>query len=301
VAEAEGKATSGDYWVEISQGGARLGAGFLLTRCYALTALHCLRGITPGNDEVEISFATGEVRPGRVHRRAPEADLALIDIPKSDNCPAVPRADRAGVGETWYNPYRPSMSHAFLSGNVAAVPVAYQCEGGAAIEAIQLGCLQDLGDYAGYSGSPIERNGPDESRALLGVLLEQYPEQYPDYRLSERASSVLFAATITEVFRRFDCFDMDHLFKILAPSPRERSNESSPKKLPQGQVDTPETSRDRPRLTGEHIESSIGAAGSILEALHEWQISGLLDGLDVPTLTSGIVQNLISDVMRDGA
>jgi len=297
VAEAEGNATSGDYWVEISQGGVRLGAGFLLTRCYVLTAFHCLRDITPGTDEVDISFATGEVRPGRVHRRTQEADLALIDVPESDNCPAVPHADRAGVGETWSNPYRPSMSHAFLSGNVTAVPVPYQCEGGGAIEAIQLGCLQPLGDYAGYSGSPIERNRQDEGRALLGVLLEQYP----DHQLPGRASTVLFAATIAEVFRRFDCFDMDHLFKLLVPPPAETSSESVSRRPLRGRADKPEISRDRARPTGRRIESSTDAVGSLLEALHEWQVSGLLDGLDVPTLTLGIVQNLINDVMRDSA
>ena len=45
------------------------------------------------------------------------------------------------------------------------------------IEAIQLDCSQPIGDYAGYSGSPIERSEPPDRRMLLGILLEQYPEQ----------------------------------------------------------------------------------------------------------------------------
>ena len=73
---------SDDYWVEICQHGARLGAGFLLTRCYAITAFHCLTNMEPGDDSVDVTFATGETLPGRVYRRSPEADLALIDIPK---------------------------------------------------------------------------------------------------------------------------------------------------------------------------------------------------------------------------
>ena len=64
-----------DYWVEVSQGGRRLGAGFLLTRCHALTALHCLRAADPNLDELDITFVGGETVPGRIYRRSPEADL----------------------------------------------------------------------------------------------------------------------------------------------------------------------------------------------------------------------------------
>ncbi len=48
-----------EYWVEISQHGIRLGAGFLLAKRFVLTALHCLHSCASGNDKVELSFATG--------------------------------------------------------------------------------------------------------------------------------------------------------------------------------------------------------------------------------------------------
>jgi hypothetical protein len=257
--------------------------------------------MTSGSDEVEISFATGSIVPGRVHRRSAEADLALIDIPKSDNLLTAPDVDVAGVGEVWHNPYRPSLNHAFLSGNVAAAPVPYQCEGGGAVEAIQLGCLQPLGDYAGYSGSPIERRGSGEDRALLGVLLEQYPEQYPDDQLPKRASTVLFAATIAEVFRRFDCFEVGHLLKLLIPSSSGVPKQSSPSTLPAQEWPTGPGNApyDRAGSVNRNTESGIGVAGAILNALHEWQTGGLLEGLDVPTLTLGVVENLISDMMEN--
>jgi len=151
-----------DYWVELSQRGRRLGAGFLLTRCHVLTALHCLRGAAPDLDALDVTLAGGETVTGRVYRRSLEADLALIDIelPDSVDCPPLLQPDRAAANEIWYNPYRPSFSHVFLNGNVAIAPARYQCQGGDVIEAMQLGCLQPVGDYTGYSGSPIERSEP---------------------------------------------------------------------------------------------------------------------------------------------
>ena len=87
------------YWVTIRRGGAVLGAGFLLTGCYVLTAAHCLGEAGPETEEVEIGFESGEILPGRVHRRSPRADLALIDVQNSNIGPVIPRPDRAGIGE----------------------------------------------------------------------------------------------------------------------------------------------------------------------------------------------------------
>ena len=301
MTDVEERVVGNDYWIEIFREGVRLGAGFLLTRCYALTALHCLHDIVPGNDEVEISLAVGTTLHGRVHRRSPEADLALIDIPGSANGAVLPDADRADVGEPWRNPYRPSLSHAFLSGDVAAVPVTYQCEGGGAIEAMQLGCSQPLGDYAGYSGSPVERRSPEGDRTLLGILLEQYPDQYPDHERRPRASTVLFAATIAEVFRRFDCFDVNHLLNLLAPSSSEATMESpggAPTREGRAQV-AEDSHAQSPAVIP--FQSRIAAADALVETFHEWQRRGLMDELSVSDLKVRVAQSLISDAMGDNA
>jgi len=122
--------TTGDYWVDIRQGDRRLGAGFILTTCYVLTALHCLDDLDVGNDAVDILIGGTESVSGRVYRRSHEADLALIDIPERDAIQlAVPNADRAMQGEKWRNPYRPSTRYAEMSGNIDAFPIGYQCEG----------------------------------------------------------------------------------------------------------------------------------------------------------------------------
>jgi hypothetical protein len=258
------------YWVNISRNGARLGAGFHLTGCYVLTAYHCLGDAVTEGEDVEIELEGGEVLPGRVLRRSPAADLALIDIPKSGIGPIIPRADRASVGEAWRNPYRPSLRHLELSGTVQAVPIAYQCEGGDSVEAIQLGCVQDVRNYAGYSGSPIEGSGRDGESKLFGVLIEQYPQHYSGSAPTGPASMVLFAATISEVFRRFDCFDLGHLIGLLSSSTSSNVTELR-------EVDVKPAARD-------DMRSRIAAANATIEALDGWQKRGLLDEQSVTAL-----------------
>jgi Trypsin-like peptidase domain len=273
------------YWVNISQGGARLGAGFLLTGCYVLTAHHCLANSVTQAEDVEIQFEDGEVLPGRVLRRSPDADLALIDVPTSSKGPVIPQADRANPGDSWRNPYRPSQSHALLSGMIEAVPVTYTCEGGDSVEVMQLGCVQNLGDYAGYSGSPIEGSRPDGGSRLLGVLIEQYPEHYPSNSDPRPASMVLFAATISEVFRRFDCFDLSHLISLLPSS--------------SGADVSGVRTYGRNLATGtarSEVQYHISVVDAKIEALQGWQKRGLLDEQQFTALTLRVItRHLLED------
>jgi hypothetical protein len=269
------------YWVTISRNGARLGAGFMLTGCYVLTAHHCLGDEVPGAEDVKVEFEGGEVATGRVLRRSPGADLALIDVPKLGG-PMIPRGTPARTGDAWRNPYRPSLSHALLSGTIEAVPVTYRCEGGDAVEAMQLGCVQDLEDYAGYSGSPIEGGRPHEESKLFGVLIEQYPRHYPDHAAPRPASMVLFAVTLSEVFRRFDCFDLGHLISLL-PS----SSGTDVPRAPDG-IGKPAARSD--------VESRIAVANAEIEALDGWQKRGLLDEQYVTALKLRVIErHLLGD------
>lgn len=211
-----------EYWVNISRAGKWLGAGFLLTSCYVLTAHHCLGNAVPGDEDVEVEFQSGVVLTGRVHRRSPAADLALIDVPGSGDGPVIPHHGRPSAGEAWRNPYKPSSTHALLSGIIDAVHASHECEGGDFIEVMQLACRQDLGDYAGYSGSPIEGAGSDGESRLFGVLIEQYHKHYPLNGTPRPASQVLFAVTLSEVMRRFDCFHMGPLVDLLPSSAGSR-------------------------------------------------------------------------------
>ncbi len=201
-----------DYWVEISWQGRRLGGGFAVDRHHILTASHCLRRLDSDDADLELSFASGEVSPGRVCERDPGADLALITIRNALNGKyALPVADRATRGDRWFAPYRPTTGDPHLSGEVDSGPMAYRCETGHEIEVLQLGCAQRLGSYYGYSGGPIERDKSGD-RVLLGVLLEQAPDRVD----AGRAADVLFAATIAEAIRRFRCLSAERLFKFVS-------------------------------------------------------------------------------------
>jgi hypothetical protein len=267
-----------EYWVEISQQGKRLGAGFILNRNYILSASHCLSGIESDDEPLELSFATGEKTPGQVCERAMGADLVLIDILKPrDSTHRLPNADRAGRGDPWFAPYRPSTSDPHLSGDVLSGPIAYRCEAGDEIEALQLGCSQTLGDYAGYSGGPVERAVTGSEPVLLGILLEQYP----DRQATGRFSDVLFAATIAEALRSFNSLDVGRLLKVLYSADRTLEPIAGTASLP--------------------LEPRIAKAGSLLSALHEWGTGGVLDPMTVSMLKLQVAQRLVDGTLADTA
>lgn len=278
-----------DYWIEIFRQGTRLGAGFLLNQHHALTALHCVRGSEPG-EHVELSFATGEKKiPGRVCEYARGADLALIDILKPRGSTLVtPSADKADRGDRWSAPYRPSTGDPLLSGDVLEGKITYRCEAGFEIEALQLGCSERLGDYSGYSGSPVERHVTGREPALLGILVEQFP----DRRAPERASEVLFAATIAEALRRFNCLGVGHLVNVL-----NASVQTPWRCPPTSEPQLPEVHAPGARIP---VESRIAAADSIMETIKEWARSGVLDPAEVSRLALRIAQRLVDSNWADG-
>ncbi|SHN36245.1 S1 family peptidase [Actinacidiphila paucisporea] len=226
--------TGTDYWVELSQG-RRLGAGFLLTRRFVVTALHCLRGMADDEAELDVALADGTRVPGRVSRQDKEADLALVEISAGYGvAQPVPVAGVARGGERWRGPYRPAANDVELTGWVAGGAVPYDCEGGGRIEALQLTADQHLGDYSGYSGGPVEGVTDRQDPAVVGILLEQSPDRADP----TRSANVLFAATIREVMRRFDHFDVGHLVAVLRPAAGGGAEALPPPPSPARRVDT---------------------------------------------------------------
>ena len=278
--------TTSDYWVEISLRGVRMGAGFLLNQHHALTASHCVRSSEPG-ERVELLLATGEEIPGRVCEHARGADLALIDLLKPrDGTLITPSADKADRGDKWSAPYRPSTGDPLLGGDVLDGRIKYRCEAGLEIEALQLGCSARLGDYSGYSGGPVERNNVGREPSLLGILVEQFP----DRQAPSRASDVLFAATIAEALRRFNCLGVGHLVKVL-----DADNQAPWSCSPADKPQTP-----TPAVSHIHVESRIAAANAVMEMIREWARSGVLDPAEVSGLALRVASRIVDSDWADG-
>lgn len=288
-----------DYWIEYHQSGRHLGAGFLVTRRYALTALHCLRGVAPEDDQLDVLLATGQTVKGHVCGRSPGSDLALILIPKNTDV-LVPHLDRATNGEIWRSPYRPSKGHIYLSGEITQAVVTYQCTGGDNIEAMQLECYQLVDNYYGYSGGPVERQRADGNQAAIGILLEQYPDQRPSPTSSSGSSNVLFAATLAEAFRRFDCFDTINLLNILNDSPHSAANRSPSKAATQRISEPIEQESDPvPPLREVHLYSAA-TASSKLEVLRDWKERGLVSEQYAARMSRTVIRRFVDDQAEAG-
>ncbi|MET7490241.1 trypsin-like peptidase domain-containing protein [Streptomyces sp. NPDC005538] len=251
-----------DYAVDLRQGDMYLGAGFLLTRCYVLTADHCLRRLTDHDDRVSVCFESGATLEGCVRRRVADADLAIVEILHPQDVPfTLPNADHARRGDRWRGLHRPLLSDPDLGGLVDAYAVKYHCEGGDFIEAIQLAVEQTLGDYSGYSGGPVEKATPGSDGAVIGILIEQYPDRQD----ARRSANVLFAATIHEALSRFEYFSTGHLHRVL-----KDPSTAPPGTSAQGVDSDPDAVMDRTE--------------TVLVRLKEWSDRGLLDPAQVVSL-----------------
>ncbi|MGW0423250.1 trypsin-like peptidase domain-containing protein [Streptomyces sp. NPDC003015] len=254
------------YWVRISEDGRHLGAGFLVTRVFVLTAMHCLRHAS-ADARLELELADGQVMTGRLCDTVKPVDLALIAVEgaHAHNLPPASPTDWPRPQVRWRGTYYPPGESTQLSGHVTHAPIDYRSTEGGDFKGIQLTVDQLLGDYSGYSGSPVDTD-PDqnsrsdrealEERPVVGILMEQQVSR-DDPTVG---SNVLVAASVRHAMDLFPHFSIDWLRNGgRAPEPSHAVS---------------------PALSGAACEatalSTVREADVVLRSLRQWEEAGLI-------------------------
>jgi hypothetical protein len=264
--------TERHYWVRIGEDGRHLGAGFLVTRVFVLTAMHCVRGLSSEDARLELELADGRVVPGRLCDSAKEVDLALISVEDahSHDLPLAPATDWPRPHIRWRGTYCPPGESTQLSGKVTHAPIDYRSAEGGEFKGIQLTVDQLLGDYRGYSGSPVDtdpgasvqpRTSLRQGRPVVGILMEQQlSREDPD-----TGSNVLVAASIRHAMELFPHFSIDWL----------RNG---------GRVPEPSSSSTRTASAANEVARERTPAREVdvlLKSLKQWEEEGLITRADV--------------------
>jgi WD40 repeat protein len=131
-------------------------------------------------------------------------DVALLRLQRP--APAMLMAGPVTIGAQWRVETRPQASDPTLTGTVTDPHRRLRNQQGKETTLIQLLVREELGDYQGYSGSPvISQPAGGEQGHLLGVLVEQQRWRIsPQLGQPAPVANVLFAAPISEVLAEFD-------------------------------------------------------------------------------------------------
>jgi hypothetical protein len=243
--------TNGHYWVRIRESGTPLGAGFLVTRVYVLTVLHCLRPMSSEDASLELELPDGRILKGRLCDSVDEVDLALIAIEgaRVHQLPPAPPTDWPRPRVRWRGSYCPPGEHMQLSGIVTHAPIPYRSIEQGEFTGLQLTAEQDVDDFSGYSGSPVDTDPfeEDEERPVVGILMEQLTSREDP----ARGSNVLIAASIRHAMELFPHFGVDHL---------RNGGHTSP-----------------PRAAGRKVQQRVE---DVLTSLRQWEEAGLITAED---------------------
>ena len=205
------------------------GSGFAITDSRAVTAGHVVwSGKMPGGGHrpgaepsgpplvylvdrgspaavaAEVVYQPEEGEPIAVTRVEVSTGLDVAVLHLQRPAPAsLPAAGNVAAGENWRVETRPGRRDSYtLTGMVTDPHRRVWNEGGKETTLIQLLVDQQVGDYKGYSGSPVIAAPAD---GVLGVLVEQGRwRTSPQLGQQPPVANVLFAAPIEGVLAEFD-------------------------------------------------------------------------------------------------
>jgi hypothetical protein len=178
--------------------GSDAGSGFAFNGKLALTANHVVRG----QEAKYLQFTSTDGRNFQVQRVEGDCDLDVAALHLCEEVPEVLAIAHAREKVAWEVDCQPRGNDPKLTGTISAVHMPFENAQLRKTYVLQLLVEQSLGDYEGYSGSPVVLRGRTDG--VLGILVEQQR-----WRLRgpigerPRASNVLYAIPIEAVLDRF--------------------------------------------------------------------------------------------------
>jgi Trypsin-like peptidase domain len=183
--------------------GVAKGIGFAVAPLLALTACHVIQDALDADDEIrtdrQLTLETddGDVFPAHVTRFNRDLDVAALTL--SVEVHSWLSINDVYDGAAWRVSARPLKADPMLSGVVTSCHRVLATESGGEVDLIQLHVYESLGDFGGYSGSPIHLAEPSRvaDEAAVGILIEQARwRMRPTGQLVAPVANVLFATPI---------------------------------------------------------------------------------------------------------
>lgn len=194
------------------------GIGFAIGPRLALTARHVLVDALDEFDhqkpgcKLKLHAPDGTIYDaelGKCNRRLDIASLVLA----ADVATWLYAAPAQEAAVDWRVDSRPSDDDPMLTGQITTLARPLLTETGEEVLLIQLHVQQSLGDYRGYSGSPVEYFAPNgQSGGFIGILIEQarWRIKAPGVRLPPVAN-VLYAVPVKSVLEMLEIENLPEL------------------------------------------------------------------------------------------
>jgi WD40 repeat protein len=183
--------------------GRDVGSAFTIAPRVALTAGHVVRAVAGQSNRTDCveyepeggtRITIGEIEVDRV------LDAAVVHL--EDAVRETLAIAKATNRMNWRVQSRPRLNDPTLTGTVTEHLRAMRNAQGEDTHLVQLWVQQEVGDYAGYSGSPVVVGGTPFG-AVIGVLVEQGRWRKSAQSGQLPVSNVLYAAPIEAVVSRF--------------------------------------------------------------------------------------------------